>query len=180
MSTYERTWALCGGWGVDAWLGRQSRQHFDVDIAVFHDEQSGVLQFLTDGWLLNGHDALDDEGKQQWDGRELSFPAHVHAYRDTTSLDFQLELRDGDDWVLATRTRLVRRIARCVRRSAWPMPTLGPEVILFYKAAASSIRPHDEADFRAMLPLLGRDERAWLRGSVAALRPDHDWLAELG
>ena len=39
MSTFRPRWSLCGGWAVDAWLGRQTRDHADIDIAVFRDDQ---------------------------------------------------------------------------------------------------------------------------------------------
>src|SRR5688572_10736449 len=104
MSAFDRTWVLCGGWAVDAWVGRQTREHDDLDLAIFHDDQLALRDYLTDGWLLNGHDEHDDSGTQPWNGRRLGFPAHIHARTDAFNLDFQLELRDGDDWVLRERS----------------------------------------------------------------------------
>jgi len=34
LAGFGATWFLCGGWAADAWLGRQTRDHFDVDISV--------------------------------------------------------------------------------------------------------------------------------------------------
>jgi hypothetical protein len=56
MAAFDRPWVLCGGWAVDAWIGRQTREHVDVDLAVFHDDQLALRDYLADGWLLNGHD----------------------------------------------------------------------------------------------------------------------------
>jgi hypothetical protein len=61
MRDFRSSWALCGGWAVDAWLGRQTRDHLDVDLTVFHDEQSVVYDYFTDRWLLNGHDDEDED-----------------------------------------------------------------------------------------------------------------------
>lgn len=55
MSTFRPRWSLCGGWAVDAWLGRQTRDHADVDIAVFQDDHSALFEDLS-GWQLIAHD----------------------------------------------------------------------------------------------------------------------------
>jgi hypothetical protein len=58
------------------------------------------------------------------------------------------------------------------------LPTLAPEAVLFYKAIGW-IRPHDEADFRALAPSLDGAARHWLREALLTLRPDHSWLPAL-
>jgi hypothetical protein len=179
MSDFGPIWALCGGWSVDAWLGRQTREHGDVDLTVFHDDQGAVCDYFTSGWLLNGHDAEDGDGTQPWDGRHLGFPSHIHAYSDDgLHLDLQLNRRSGNDWVFSRRAGVTKPISRCLRPSATGLPTLVPEAILFYKAIGR-IRPHDEADFRALVPQLADPERTWLGDALSALHPNHGWLPML-
>ncbi len=43
MATYRGAWSICGGWAVDAWLGRQTRDHADVDIAVYQDDHHALF-----------------------------------------------------------------------------------------------------------------------------------------
>lgn len=75
---FAPSWLLCGGWAADAWLGRQTRDHFDVDIAVFHHDQSAIFQHFPD-WALVGHDPnVPDETTEPWNGRHLDLPAHIH------------------------------------------------------------------------------------------------------
>jgi hypothetical protein len=179
MSDFGPSWALCGGWSVDVWLGCLTRDHCDVDLSVFHDDQQAIFDFFTTGWLLNGHDVLDGDGTQPWDGRRLEFPSHVHAYSDDgLHLDIQLNRRAGDDWVFSTKANLTMPVSRCITRSAEGVPILAPEVVLFYKAIGE-IRPHDDADFRALAPTLDAPARDWLRQALVALRPEHEWLPAL-
>lgn len=49
--------------------------------------------------------------------------------------------------------------------------------VLLFKAQAS--RPKDHAYFDAVLPLLAREERAWLTAALRRLYPGHEWLARL-
>ena len=179
MSDYDRSWALCGGWSIDAWLGRTTRRHEDVDLSVFHDEQHAVFEYFTDGWLLNGHDRHDDDdGTDPWTGRTLGFPAHIHAYGDGYNLDIQLDRRSGDQWLFSRRAGLTLPIEQCIIPSPWGLPTLTPEAVLFYKGIGF-LRPHDEADFRLLAPELSMGQRRWLHDALVALRPGHEWLSVL-
>src|SRR3990172_775021 len=77
MSTFRPTWALCGGWAIDAWLGRQTSDHGDVDVTVFEDDQHRIFDHLAD-WHLIADDASADHGTA-WNGRRLTLPAHIHC-----------------------------------------------------------------------------------------------------
>lgn len=56
MAGYAAAWCLCGGWGVDAWLGRVTRDHADVDIVVFQADLPALFDHL-EGWQLIAHDS---------------------------------------------------------------------------------------------------------------------------
>jgi len=198
MSTFAAGWSLCGGWAVDAWLGRQTREHGDLDITVFHNDQPALFAHLA-GWNLIAHDPnVVGDTTEPWDGRRLDLPAHIHARpgdgqnlevlnawvrspaaqpRDGLNIEFILNERSGRDWILSSDPRLTLPVRRSARRSAWGVPTVVPEVVLFYKAGDS--RPRDEADFRALLPHLGEAERHWLRAAIVLAFPGHRWLKEL-
>ena len=178
MAGFGRTWALCGGWGLDGGLGRQTREHVDVDVAIDLDDQLALHEYLRDGWLLNGHDELDDDSTTQWDGHELRWPSHVHARGHGQNLDVQLERRIGDEWLLREVPPLLVPVGSVIRDSPWGVPILAPEVTLFFKGAGE-IRGHDEADFRAVLPALEPAAQTWLRDALAATRPEHPWLSAL-
>jgi hypothetical protein len=192
MSTFRPTWCLCGGWAVDAWLGRQTRDHEDVDIAVVVQDQRALFEHLA-GWQLVAHDPqVDGDTSEPWDGRPLGLPGHIHGRIDTGeglpdrvdaasrqgfSLDIQLNDRSGDDWILSHDPRIAVPLRRCVRPSGWGLPTLVAEVVLFYKAGQP--RSQDEADFLALLPHRTEDQRRWLWEAIGRAHPGHPWLARL-
>jgi hypothetical protein len=204
MSSFERPWALCGGWAIDAWLGRQTREHGDTDITVAIQDAPALYDHLA-GWHLVAHDAIDPGPTEElWRGRELAPPAHLHArppgpenlaalrawttppYRaakDGLDFDFELGSRDGDQLVLSDDPPIRTPLDGSIRQSPWHIPTLVPELLLFWKATAYHFNPRfaerlamDEADFRALLPQLAAERRAWLHDAVAILHPDHPWL----
>ena len=199
MSSFRAPWALCGGWAVDAWLGQLTRDHADVDISVFADDQRVLFDHLV-GWQLVAHDLNDTH--QPWDGRHLDLPNHIQARLDAgeglpdrldaapqqgCSLDIQLGDRSGDDWILSRQPRISFPLRNGVQQSPWGLPTLVPEVLLFYKATAyfgieetlEGGRFQDEPDFLALLPHLTDGQRDWLREAISLVQPAHPWLSQL-
>lgn len=206
MSTFSRPWALCGGWAVDAWLGRVTREHGDIDITVFHDDQRALFDHLT-GWHFVAHDRVDPGPTEEvWGGRELVLPVHLHArppgaenlatlmaavlppYRaahDGLDYEFVLNARDGDELILTEPGRHEVRapLSTSIDASSWRLPTVTPAFLLFWKATAyffdarfEKRRALDETDFRALVPQLSADSGNWLHEAIASLHPDHPWL----
>jgi hypothetical protein len=172
-------WFLCGGWAADVWLGRQTRPHCDVDIAVLHDDQRAVFEHLP-GWALVAHDPnVPDDTTLQWDGRRLDRPAHIHVPTATSDLatsttlthsayefEFLLSERSGDE------------LMRLSTPSPLGFRTFSPELVLFYKAGGTHRRQDDE-DFAAVLPTLNQAKRRWLRHAIAEAHPHDPWLARI-
>src|SRR5687768_15015039 len=53
MESFDRPWGICGGWAIDLFLGRVTRRHGDVDVAVLRRDQAAIQEYLTDrGWFL--------------------------------------------------------------------------------------------------------------------------------
>jgi hypothetical protein len=214
MSGFREPWALAGGWAVDAWLGRLTRPHQDVDFPVF--DQPELFDYLA-GWQLIGHEegaTGDQGGADLWDGRLLTPPAHLHGRPPELSgplperfddsgmrvlfpddgfwADIQLCDRSDGDWILnpdaspaAAAPRVALPLTQCIRESGWGLPTVVPVVILFLKATMyvgtkNHLRPHDEADFAALVPLLTDDQRAWLREAIErAYVGAHPWMGKM-
>jgi hypothetical protein len=193
MSSYRRPWALCGGWAIDAWLGRISRDHGDVDLSVFDADHEELADHLT-GWQLIAHNSTVDDGSTGlWDGRKLPVPSHIHARSPADAgplpedgicepakgwwLDIQIDGIDGDEWVVRSEPRIVLPLAHAVRLSPWGVPVTAPETVLFLKAVAP--RRRDWRDFVACLPRLDAQQIAWLRDAIGRAYADHPWVPAL-
>lgn len=209
MAGYPARWILCGGWAVDAWLGGETREHGDIDVTVFVEDAQKLYEHLA-GWQLVGHDAFK-ETNELWNGRPLALPGHLHARiaRPAEEIpvegaltteqgfvwDFVFNERTaGDEWVLyftphdgkgPTREPVVTiPFDRGVHESRWGVPTLIPEVLLFYKATAykgsrNYLRRRDHLDFARLVPRLTKPERTWLREAITLVEADHPWLGVL-
>jgi len=179
LAPLRAPWAVAGGWAVDLALGRVTRPHADVDVAVFRDDQAALRQALP-GWHF---DVAIAGALVPWrrDTR-LELPVHeVHARPPagdaSPTIELLLNERAGTEWVYR-RDRAVRRpLERVFRAAVGGVRVLAPEVVLLYKSKAP--RAVDEHDFHAARPLLGAEARAWLRDALRRSTPAHPWAAGL-
>ena len=203
LTGFGPAWFLCGGWAADAWLGRQTRDHGDVDIAVLHRDQHAIFEHFP-GWALVGHDPnVPDDTAEPWNGRHLDLPAHIHVPKlgsplasstavAHTAFEFEFLLNEGadGDCVLNAELDIAVPLECCIRPSAWGLPTAAAEVVVFFKAgghlsvterrAANKLfRRRDEQDFFALLPTLSEAQRTWLRASLGKIQREHPWLVHL-
>ena len=124
--------------------------------------------------LLSGHRPFENDSPtaeaagrthQNW----LWSPTE-HAF----VLDVFRESHEEDTWVCRRDPTIRRPWPEVVRTTSDGIPYLSPEVVLLFKA--KYVRAKDEADLRAVLPVLDADRRAWLHAAVARVHPGHPWL----
>jgi hypothetical protein len=168
------TWCVAGGWALDLFLGRQTREHRDLEIAVPDDRFADIARRFPDCEFHVAGDGqvvpLSDEAMrahhQTW-ARERA----TGAWR----FDVFREPHEGDIWIFRRDARIRCPYAQIIEHDADGIPYLAPEVVLLFKAKAA--RDKDQLDLQAVLPLLGTDRRAWLQDALDLIHPNHEWRA---
>jgi hypothetical protein len=178
MRTFPAPWCVAGGWALDLFLGRETRAHADVDLAIFRADQHALQRHLSAWKLLK----VEDGRLSPWAaGERIRPPVHeIHAMRghgEPGALEILLNERDGRRWVYRRDPAVTLPAARLIVRGADGVPALCPEVVLLYKCKA--LRDVDEEDFQRMRPHLDGERRAWLAAALALAGPGHRWIAEL-
>lgn len=178
LTTNDIPWAVAGGWALDLFLGRQTREHADLDVAIWRADQHKVRAALTPDWVP----AVADNGVlRPWNADEwLSLPIHeIHA-RSVSSTQPPLELllneRDDTAWIYRRDTQVRRELGRAILVRD-TIPFLSPEIVLLYKSKAPRLT--DEADFRVAWPSLSAEQRQWLRLAISRSDVNHPWLGQL-
>jgi hypothetical protein len=171
-------WWICGGYAIEAFVGRPFREHEDFDFGVVRADQLAVQRHLAD-WDLQAADPpgtlrpwLTDELLGEgittaWARREPGEPWKFQVMFDET---------EGDEWVY----RRDARVRRSLDSLVWErdgLPYLAPEVQLLYKS--KGLRDKDIEDFEATLPLLSGEQRAWLLDALGVAHPGHAWTGRL-
>ncbi len=172
----DLAWSVAGGWAIDLYLGRQTRPHSDLEIAIPRAELDRLRPAFADLSLfaagtgrvapLGGDE--DPRHHQVW----VLDPV-VNAWR----LDTFLEPGDRNIWVSHRDARIRRAYREAVARTAEGIPYLRPEIVLFTKAKHR--RDKDEVDLAVTLPSLDHEARRWLAEALALAHPGHPWLARV-
>jgi hypothetical protein len=173
-------WWIAGGYAIEFAIGRAIRDHGDIDVMVLRRDHLAVQQVL-DGWEWW---AADPPGTlRPWrPGEQL--PAGIHDVwcRPGPGAPWRVQLMidesDGDDWVSRRDPGIRRPLAGIGATSSDGIPYLRPEIQLFYKARG--LRPKDETDFAAVLPVLTQAQRQWLAGALARAYGEHPWISRTG
>ena len=172
-------WWIAGGWAIDLWLGRTTRDHADLDIATLRRSQRSFWERL-DGWDL--HLGTAPDVVEPWSARgDVPPPLHAVWCRQspTSEWAFEVLLNDSDErrWLFRRDHAVALPLSDIARTSDDGIPYLVPEIVLLYKA--KNVREHDTSDFDVALPSLDARQRVWLRDSIAAVHPGHPWLERL-
>lgn len=183
MSGLTRPWWIAGGWAIELYLGGPARRdHDDVDVLVLREDASDIQRDLA-GWDL--HLASREDGVRAWEpGAPVPDDVGDIWIRelDGGPWRFQLMLNpsEEEDWVFKRDRDIRLPLAEIGMRTESGIPYLRPELQLLNKGTGSlGIREKDEADFRAVLPVLDAVARRWLGEALRSVRADHPWLDAL-
>ncbi len=179
LTANEIPWAVAGGWALDVFLGRQTREHADLDLAIWRGDQHKLRAALIPDWAP---EVVDNGVLRRWNADEwLSLPIHeIHARAVTRAqppLELLLNERDDTAWIYRRDTQVRRELDRTIMVRD-TIPFLSPEIVLLYKSKAPRLT--DEADFRVASPALTPEQREWLRLAINRSDVDHPWLGDLG
>ena len=177
-------WWIAGGWAIDLFLERQTREHEDIDVLILRRDQQAVRTLLGT-WDVQA--ALPPPRDEAWPfrpwhlGEILDEPIHdIWCRPDATQpWTIQLMIADthGEQWLFRRMPTINRSVAAIGDTTPAGIPYLAPEIQLLYKAKGR--RPKDEADFLQTVPALHRERRIWLRDSLTLVHPHHPWLDQL-
>ncbi len=181
LSRITCPWFVAGGWAVDLFLGAETREHADLEVAVFRKDQLIVRDYLK-GWAFVKAIPSSRGQTEPWSEDEwLELPVHeIHAQRSGAALEhieFLLNEKHGSEWRFRKNLEIKRPIAFIGQRSKQGIPFLSPEVVLLYKA--NQPRGIDKADFEHVVPLLPKETASWLEQAIGACYPQHPWIARL-
>jgi hypothetical protein len=182
MSGAGVPWWIAGGWAVDLFLGRQTREHGDTDVLIRRDDQLAVQEHLTSQGLLLYK--TQQPGLEPWPpGEFLARPFDDIWCRWTPATPWVLQLMllctEGDQWVFKRDPAIRGPLDALDRHTAAGVPYLSPQVQLLYKAQPET-PAKDQADFDLAIPRLQPQEQKWLLDQLQKRFADgHPWIGQL-
>ena len=176
MRGFPKPWYIAGGWAIDLFIGHQTREHKDVEIAIFRQDQL-LLQRHLHSWELV---KIAAGRKMAWPtGDRLELPLHeIHARSAAgDELEILLNEHKNQKWQFRRHLSITRPLGLIGMKTDQGIPFLCPEIVLLYKS--KNPRDKDENDFENAIDLILGERRAWLKRSIDQYLPGHDWLVFL-
>ena len=186
LDGWDRPWWIAGGQSIEKFTG-VGRQHDDVDVAFFRTDIASLHAHLSPRFHLwaAGSGTLQplgwDSGQRaevvalpEWSGQVWVREHALAPWR----ADFVVTPQRDGRWVFKRDETFSAPLDDVTWVADDGIRYQRPEVTLAFKAHL--VRPKDEADLEAALPLLHRPQHAWLAARLHAMYPDgHPWLARL-
>lgn len=178
LSGVSAPWYVAAGWSIDLFLGRETRVHDDLEIAVPHSRFGEVAAALPgmemfvigDGiaWPLASAGSAFEREHQTWIREPESGLWRLDIFREPSA--------DGQ-WVCRRDERIRLPYDRAIQRTTAGIPYCRPQITLLFKAKAR--RPKDDADFANVVPHMDAGSRRWLADALRIVAPDHPWICGL-
>jgi hypothetical protein len=178
MRGFKSNWFIAGGWAIDLYLERETRQHEDIEIAIFRRDQIALQNYLGD-WVLT---KAVNGTLSEWNRNErLIPPVHeIHCFNESaklSSLEVLLNETDESNWLYRRNAKVAKPLSKLYLTSHLGINFLRPEVILLYKSKHPRLK--DEQDFESVAPSLDLENKEWLKNALAVCYGEHSWIQRL-
>jgi len=177
MSGFNKNWFFAGGWAIDLFLGKETRDHHDIEIGIFREDQIKLKQFLST-WNFK----KVFKGKFiSWDDEYLELPIHeILATNNANYFELEILLNecDAESWKFRRNLKISYPLQSIIMYFETGLPYLAPEIVLLYKVR--NTREKDHKDFLSIKDCLKSNQQNWLRQVIKIHEPQHEWLQLLG
>jgi len=196
-------WFVSGGWAIDLYLNRATRERGDLDISVpFADCFAALDFFLEKDWQIEGKlrggfktlhkiSDYDEQIHYFWsfpkkakfiseyvdeDGqRRIAYNRKVQHELDYIEVFF--DRIEDQSFIYRREPQLKRRIEDAIMERDG-VRYLAPEIALLFKS--NSLTEKNQLDFDVALPSLAAEAKTWLANALLLLYGNsHRWLEQL-
>ncbi len=204
LEPLDAEWFISGGWAIDLYLDRITRQRCDLDISVPVSRRLECIEFfLEKGWQIEGK--LFGGFKTLWKLSDYtediyyfwSFPKEadfISEYLDgkgnrriAYNREFQSELDymevffdevEDTYFVYRGEPRVKRHVAQAILEGK-RVKYLAPELVLLYKS--NRLSEKNLQDFGSVIGSLNEEQKSWLKKALLLVYGgnSHAWLEQL-
>jgi hypothetical protein len=170
---------IAGGLAIDLFLGKETRLHSDIDVAINRNAQI-LFQKKLLNWDLQACDPPGSGKLRSWKKDEI-LPSNIHNIwcRKNENAPWSLELLlcdfEADEWVYRRNKKIRGPISEFGWKHEVGFQVISPEIQLLYKS--KNPRPKDFDDFKNCYRKLNQNKLAWLKEMITyESGSNHPWL----
>lgn len=201
MKNAHIPWAICGGFALDLFLGKDTRMHSDIDICVFEKDREKLFHYmLQNNWLVyefrgcgkvrpleialsseTGRNLMCTNGEcnlvkfYPCEDEGLLWYEFFHTgIKEFNYLEFLFNTTNEDYFVFDKNQEIKREISKAIL-SHKGIPYLAPEIVLLYKSSRSENKEY-QYDFEQTYLHMDDEQKMWFTQSLDVLYPNgHIW-----
>lgn len=196
------SYAICGGFALDLFLGYESRVHGDIDILAFWEDRETIITYMqSKGFcvyeMLGGgkvHRITDIRTQEKlrknifcctencelvklYETEEKDVYWFDFQHTGLTKLnyiEFLFNDKAEDEFIYVRDSRIRREIGKAILEKDG-IPYLSPELCLLFKSTDIE-REGYQQDFELTVERLSQEQRAWFDNAMEMLYPEgHKW-----
>ncbi len=174
---FQAPWIIAGGWAIDLFLERQTREHSDVDVLINRKDQLALQDLLSDwdAWVADPPGTLRPIKKGEWFNKGIQ---DIWVRKNPTDpWQFQVMLFDTEEdfWIFKRDESIRRKLDTITLINKDGFRILSPEIQLLYKSKA--IRDKDQHDFDQAIKQMSATQKQWLKFVLIKVYENkHPWL----
>lgn len=173
-------WWIAGGWAIDLFLGKKTREHLDIDVQILRKDQLIIQEFL-DNWDLY---KTNQPRLKPWKRDEfLQLGVNSIWCRKIPETSWKMQIlfldSEGDEWFYRRKPSIRGFISEIGMKTSSGIPYLAPEIQLLFKAQREPAQK-DKQDFHSVLLFLEKNKLLWLKKSILVqFGKNHSWIEEI-
>lgn len=169
-------WILAGGVALQQFVGKAYRTHEDIDILVQRADQRSIPRYIPDKQLFVAEipGQLTPFDVQKYYDKPIQDIWCLNSDHIAWSLQIMLFDAENGFWIYK-RDPVIRLPLSQIYFEKEGVKILKPEIQLLYKS--NTVRPKDQLDFEAIIPLLSENAKLWLcEALMICYNNKHLWL----
>jgi len=195
-------YAICGGFALDLFTGKNWRVHSDIDVCVFENDKGAIFQHMKEHhWTIyefqgRGIVRLVNSVSECTDGRNLmclkgscelvqfspykrkrnlfSHEFFHTGIQELNYLEFLFNTSTSREFVFDSKAGIYREMNKAFL-SNQGIPYLSPELALLYKAKSAE-REENQFDYAQAITEMDNEQVSWFHKSLDILYPrGHAW-----
>ena len=198
-------YAICGGYAIDLFIGKKTRSHKDIDVAVYTKDRDKIIKFmLNNNWsvfepcgtdFLHKINAINDQKRIKSNIWCIKENNQHYKFTEKRNGMFSIEFDNFEqnkldyieflfnkccnDYFYYSRNNDIKiKLDSCIMKSN-NIPFLAPELVLLYKSTASDETEYT-LDFNNSIKKMNINQLMWLKNSLKIMFPNgHIWLNDL-
>ena len=167
MDKFGFPWFIAGDWAIDLFLGRETRDHGDIEIGIYRKNQMQLCRFFAKSKksFVDNRNYTGKRERHEWTKEYLRPPIH-ELYIDLGGLELEVQLNERDDhnWIYRRDPGIILEEGRAILFNELDIPYLCPQIVCLCKTRRMG--DMDRADIALALGRMDEGQKKWLFESL--------------